>query len=225
MPIDVPVEDRRLEYVADQTADAADATGRRGAEEAGRSALSTSPSTSAEDEGLSDSELRHWADVYARDDSAPTETGDASPHVIFQVGGERFAVPLDELDEVARVEVGIGLNHASSLVLGLVNIRGEVVPVLDTAAALGTRGTYRLGNANRTLVVRDARDRRTALPVDGIETIDQLDAALFQGEGADTKAPIRRVAVGEYAGGSLTLLDLSGLRRAGSAGAGDDSFQ
>jgi chemotaxis signal transduction protein len=142
--------------------------------------------------------------------------------VIFRVGGERFAVPLADLDEVAQVEVGIGLSHASALVLGLANIRGEVVPMLDTAAALGTRGSHRLGTDNRTLVVRDARDRRTALPVDRIESIELLSPELFQvRDGGDEQSPIRRIAIGEHAGGSLTLLDLGGLRRAGSDGTED----
>jgi chemotaxis signal transduction protein len=168
---------------------------------------------------LTEAELRHWAQQYARPDTelADTDTGAGVAHVIFRVGGERFAVPLADLDEVAQVEVGIGLDHASPLVLGLVNIRGEVVPMLDTAAALGTRASHRLGPQNRSLVVRDARDRRTALPVEQIESIEPLMAESFQAQGGDdAEALIRRVGVGEHAGGSLTLLDIGGLRRAGA---------
>jgi chemotaxis signal transduction protein len=115
------------------------------------------------------------------------------------------------------VEVGIGLDHASPLVLGLVNIRGEIVPMLDTAAALGTRASHRLGPQNRSLVIRDTRDRRTALPVDQVESIEPLAPEAFEARGGDdTAALIRRVGIGEHAGGALTLLDVGGLRRAGA---------
>jgi purine-binding chemotaxis protein CheW len=180
---------------------------------------------------MTEAQLRQWAEVYARDDATPTATGRDSAHVIFRVGGERFAVPLEDLDEVARVEVGIGLEHASALVLGLVNIRGEVVPMLDTAAVLGARGSWRLDTSNRTLVVRDARGRRTALPVDRIESIELLAPELFRSphgspqgtpSAADDAGPVCRIGIGEHAGRSLTLLDLGGLRRAGADG--EDTF-
>jgi chemotaxis signal transduction protein len=174
--------------------------------------------TAAVQRPLTAAELRHWAEQYARTDTELADTGAGTAHVIFRVGGERFAVPLADLDEVAQVEVGIGLDHASPLVLGLVNIRGEIVPMLDTAAALGTRASQRLGPQNRSLVVRDARDRRTALPVDQVESIELLASALFQAQagGDDGEAPIRRIGIGEHAGGSLTLLDVGGLRRTGA---------
>ncbi len=174
---------------------------------------------------MTQAELKHWAELYAHDNSTAVQAGSGHAHVIFRLGGERFAVPLADLDEVARVEVGIGLSRAGALVLGLVNIRGEVVPLLDTAGALGARGSYRLGNKNRTLVVRDARDRRTALPVDQIESIELLPPDLFRvHRNDDDKALIRRIGIGEHAGGSLTLLDMHGLRGAGANGRGDDTF-
>ncbi|HYN77658.1 MAG TPA: chemotaxis protein CheW [Lamprocystis sp. (in: g-proteobacteria)] len=160
---------------------------------------------------LTDSELEYWTGRYAQVVEAEQTGG--RPFVVVSLGGERFAIGLQDLDEVAGVTSGIALPHVSPLVLGLANVRGELLPLLDTAALLGVGGGYRLGVANRTLVVRDRRGRRTGLPVDGIESVEELNPNAFQtaGEGEAT-APIRRGGVGEHRGLALSLLDVTPLR-------------
>ncbi|WP_295447974.1 chemotaxis protein CheW [uncultured Thiodictyon sp.] len=160
-------------------------------------------------------ELEHWTKRYAQTvDPLGDLTG--SVFVIVRVAGERFALPMQALDEVASVTTGIALPHVSALVLGLANVRGELVPLLNTGALLGINSSYRLGAANRTLVVRDARSRRAGLPVDAVESVVALDADSFQAQGGvATNAPIRRIGVGEHKGRSLTLLDVSPLLAAG----------
>jgi chemotaxis signal transduction protein len=101
----------------------------------------------------------------------------------------------------------------------LVNIRGEVVPMLDTAAALRVRGTYQLGGANRTLVICDQQGRRTALPVDRVQSIELIGPEQFQFfSNAEDSGPVRRIAIAEHDGHSMTLLDVSGLHRADNEG-------
>jgi purine-binding chemotaxis protein CheW len=181
--------------------------------------LPTDAASLGSDQAMSDAELQEWARFYARSAVDSQHADDASAYVIFVLGGERFAVPLQDLDEVARVECGIGLDHASTLVIGLVNIRGEVVPMLDTAAALRVRGTYQLGSSNRTLVIRDEQGRRTALPVDRVQSIELIGPGQFQFfPDAEDSGAIRRIAIAEHDGHSMTLLDVSGLNRADNQG-------
>jgi chemotaxis signal transduction protein len=57
--------------------------------------------------------------------------------VVLPVGPDSYAVPIESLREVVAAPALTGLVTAPSLVLGLVNLRGEIVPLLDTAALLG----------------------------------------------------------------------------------------
>lgn len=159
--------------------------------------------------------LEHWTARYAQPlDQAGAAAADT--FVIVRVGGERFAVPMQALDEVASVAAGIALPHVSALVLGLANVRGEVLPLLDTGALLGIGADYRLGAANRTLVVRDQRGRRAGLPVDAVESVEALAVQAFKAQGATAaSAPVRRVGVGEHQGRALTLIDVSPLLASG----------
>lgn len=165
------------------------------------------------DEPLGADELRHWTAAYAQ----PLSTAGARAEkafVLFRLGSERFAVPIDDLDEVACVTGGISLANAGTRVIGLTNTRGEVLPLLDTGALLDARSEPSIGARNRTLVVRDGRGRRAGLPVDAVIGVAKLDPAsfsLYPRHGGQSL--VRRAGLAEHADQALTLVDLSALRR------------
>jgi purine-binding chemotaxis protein CheW len=57
--------------------------------------------------------------------------------VVLPVGADRYALPIQCVREVVAAAAVTRLVTAPDLVLGLMNLRGEIVPVLDTAALLG----------------------------------------------------------------------------------------
>ena len=57
--------------------------------------------------------------------------------VLLQVGRDWFALPVGSLREVVADPPVTPLPTAPATVRGLVNVRGQIVPLLDTAALLG----------------------------------------------------------------------------------------
>jgi purine-binding chemotaxis protein CheW len=57
--------------------------------------------------------------------------------ILVPVGADLYAVPIGWVREVVTAPLVTRLVTAPSLVLGLFNLRGEIVPLLDTAALLG----------------------------------------------------------------------------------------
>jgi hypothetical protein len=57
--------------------------------------------------------------------------------VLLPVGDDLYALPLSWVREVVAAPAATPLATAPALVLGLVNLRGHIVPLLDTAALLG----------------------------------------------------------------------------------------
>jgi purine-binding chemotaxis protein CheW len=176
---------------------------------------SENPAPSVNDLGepLGAQALSRRAAIYAERVDADGDLN-ISTYVLFRLGDEHFAVALDDLDEVACIENGIALANVDPVVLGLANLRGELLPLLDTAALLGTRADYLIGGNNRTLIVRDRQGRRSGLPVDRVDAVEALDPGIFQLRcAAAADAPVRRAGIAEHAGTVLSLLDVSGLRR------------
>jgi purine-binding chemotaxis protein CheW len=57
--------------------------------------------------------------------------------VLLPVGADVYAVPITSVREVLKAPAVTQLVTAPALVLGLINLRGEIVPLLDTAALVG----------------------------------------------------------------------------------------
>jgi CheW-like domain len=60
--------------------------------------------------------------------------------ILFPIGGDWFALPIGSLRRVIADPVVAPLPTAPPTVLGVFNVRGEIVPLLDTAALLGLGG-------------------------------------------------------------------------------------
>jgi purine-binding chemotaxis protein CheW len=57
--------------------------------------------------------------------------------LLVPVGPDLYAVPMDGVRKVVRAPLLTTLPTAPALVLGLFNLRGEIVPLLDTPALMG----------------------------------------------------------------------------------------
>jgi len=61
--------------------------------------------------------------------------------LLLRVGADLYALPVDWAREVVAAPAVTRLATAPPLLLGLFNLRGQIVPLLDTAAVLGTGRT------------------------------------------------------------------------------------
>lgn len=57
--------------------------------------------------------------------------------VLLPVGAELYAIPMEQVREVVAAPEVANLATAPGYVLGLFNLRGQIVPLFDTAAVLG----------------------------------------------------------------------------------------
>ena len=74
--------------------------------------------------------------------------------LLLPVGGDLYALPLEWAHEVVAAPSVTHLVTAPPLVMGLFNLRGQIVPLLDTAALLGTG---RLDTTRYVVVVATAQ--------------------------------------------------------------------
>ncbi|HYF26687.1 MAG TPA: chemotaxis protein CheW [Baekduia sp.] len=73
--------------------------------------------------------------------------------LVLEVGADRYAVALEQVRVVVDAPLLTRVPDAPRAVLGVVNVRGEVVAVLDTGAALGI---HPVGGAPFAAVVETA---------------------------------------------------------------------
>lgn len=93
------------------------------------------------------------------------------PFVIATIGSRQIAAPMAALLEVADLGEITSLPLAPAWLLGVSNLRGTVLPVLDLAALLGWERT---APGNRALVLRDGQFG-LAIAVDSVPAVRWLD--------------------------------------------------
>jgi purine-binding chemotaxis protein CheW len=103
----------------------------------------------------------------------------SSAHLLVRVGGERYALPIYDVVEVARIGDLTPVPGAPDAVLGVQNLRGQVVPVVDLGAVVGMPRSEERG----AVVVVDDSGQPAGLAVDAL-----LDVADLVAEASDSPA-------------------------------------
>ena len=91
-------------------------------------------------------------------------------YVRLEVGGERYALPVEHVREVGPLGEVTPLPRSSAETLGIVNVRGHIVPVFDLGSLIGA------GQASRAerLVVASVDGGQIGFAVDEIVAVGEL---------------------------------------------------
>ncbi len=131
--------------------------------------------------------------------------------VCFDVGGQRYGVPILSVQEVLRAAQIEPVPGAGAQVLGVINLRGSIVTVLDLRARLGL-GAASAGTDTR-IVILDHGGESVGLLVDRVADVRKIvDAAVKPAPDVGAAGSAVR-AHGLYTrdGDLLTLLDPASL--------------
>ena len=98
--------------------------------------------------------------------------------ISIRVGDQMFALDIMTVREIRGWTASTPLPHAPSYVLGMINLRGAVLPVLDLSGRLGL--APRTPDASSVVVVAELAGRPVGLLVDAVCDILTVDAAQVQ---------------------------------------------
>ncbi len=99
-------------------------------------------------------------------------------HVTFRVGNADYAIPASEVLHLESFDQATHVPGAPPYVIGLVQVRGRVVPVVDLRVRFGLPPTER--TLDHRIVVVHSEDRVAALLVDAAREVLQLDTETFE---------------------------------------------
>jgi purine-binding chemotaxis protein CheW len=118
--------------------------------------------------------------------------------LLFTLEAQRYALPLEDVRELVRAVRLTPLPRAPAVVEGLLDLRGELLPVLDVRRRF--RLPARRLSPSDHLIVAQAGARRIALRVDRAEGLLALEPGQFD------SSPRELPGVG-YVAGALKLPD------------------
>ncbi|HVI31029.1 chemotaxis protein CheW [Phenylobacterium sp.] len=110
------------------------------------------------------------------------EAAESSPGahelISIRVDEQLFALDIMTVREIRGWSASTPLPHAPAYVLGMINLRGAVLPVLDLSSRLGL--PPRSPDASSVVVVAELGDRPVGLLVDAVCDIITVDGAHIQ---------------------------------------------
>ncbi len=144
-----------------------------------------------------------------------TDTGDEDDqYVTFMLAGEEYGAPIAQVQEIIRVPRIFAVPRAPEFVEGVVNIRGQVTPVVDLRKRFGLETSGR--NESSRIIVVDIDSTRTGLVVDAVREVlklsrrdvDQIPEIFLEADETGFLSGIGKVRKGERI---LILLDFMRL--------------
>ena len=105
-------------------------------------------------------------------------TGDMLEIIAFRLHDQEFCVRTTTIREIRGWVPATPIPHAPSDVIGVMNLRGTVIPIIDLANRLGMRSTE--PNERSAIVVAEVHGTAMGLVVDRVSDILTIAASLLQ---------------------------------------------
>lgn len=128
--------------------------------------------------------------------------------VVFLLGGELYGVSIKQVREIIPLQPITRVPRTPKYILGVINLRGRVIPVIDLRSRLGLPQDKSQGKKN--IAVVDLEQYTVGMLVDGVSEVLQIGDDAVEppppeaiGSGGDCI-----VGVAKHSGRLIILLDL-----------------
>ena len=98
--------------------------------------------------------------------------------IAFHLGDQQFCIRTTSIREIRGWAAATPLPHAPPEIMGVMNLRGTVIPIIDLAAKLGMRS--HIDNRRGAIVVAEVGKSTVGLAVDQVSDILSISADLVQ---------------------------------------------
>lgn len=93
----------------------------------------------------------------------------------FELAGQNYAVPLADVHEIIRPPVPTPVPGAPADVIGIINLRGTIVTVLDGCRRLGLGSGSAGDNPDQRLVIFHDESESVGMRIDALQDVLELD--------------------------------------------------
>jgi purine-binding chemotaxis protein CheW len=105
-------------------------------------------------------------------------SGETLEIIAFRLNDQEFCVKTTSIREIRGWAAATPIPHAPADVVGVMNLRGAVIPIIDLALKLGMKGIA--PTERSAIVVAEINGAAMGLVVDSVSDILTIDAALLQ---------------------------------------------
>jgi len=136
--------------------------------------------------------------------------------VVFRLGAQRYGIPIDRVNEIQRIVAFSDVPADGLGVVGMINLRGEVIPALDVRRLVGMED--RRYTLETPMVITRSGAHVVALIVDEVEDVVRLPDGCLQAASPMHALSSKMIGVCRLDDGLVYLLDVDQLLAAALLG-------
>jgi purine-binding chemotaxis protein CheW len=146
----------------------------------------------------------------------PTPDERATQAVVFHLGPQRYGFPIEHVNEIQQIVAFSDVPASGLGVVGMVNLRGEVIPAVDVRLLVGMEPlAYSL---ETPMIITRSGVHLVALVVDDVEDVVDLPKGCLQDVSPMHALSSKMIGVCSLADGLVYLLDVDRLLAHGLLG-------
>jgi len=100
------------------------------------------------------------------------ELPDVERMVVFHLAGQRYGIPIDSVQEIQQIVAFSEVPAGSSAIIGMINLRGYVIPAFDMRVLLGA--PTQDFHVDTPMIICKTENQLVALVVDEVEDVVEL---------------------------------------------------
>ena len=136
-----------------------------------------------------------------------TTEKESKQYIVVMVGSEQYGIDISYIDNIVRMQKITRVPHAQPYLLGIINLRGEVVPVMSVRKKMGLEDDV-LTNASRIIILKLEENASLGVIVDEVREVvnlseDEIDKVSNKGRFIN--------GIGKHGDQLISLLEINAL--------------
>lgn len=143
-----------------------------------------------------------------------SETGELIQYIIIKIDDEQYGINIKFIDNIVRMQQITRVPKVDDYLKGVINIRGEIVPVMSVRMKMGLSEDVITGKS-RIIILKTGEGDLVGIIVDQVNQVLTLDSNNVEKVRYDDKKSKSEASfvngVGHYDGGLVSILDLDAV--------------
>ncbi len=145
-------------------------------------------------------------------DGEDKEVVETIQYIVICLGNEQYGIDIRNIDNIVRMQQITRIPKMPSFLKGVINMRGEVIPVISMRRKMGLEDDV-ITKATRIIVLKLEQEGNVGFIVDEVKEVVTLSSREIEkityNAKEDNKSLIN--AVGKYNGDLISLFDLNAI--------------
>lgn len=144
---------------------------------------------------------------------------ESKQYIVVELGNEQYGIDIQFIDNIVRMQRITRVPKAQSYFKGVINLRGEIIPVMSLRLKFGLEPDE-ITNKTRILILKPESQDAIGIIVDAVKEVLTLDSDMIDRVARDTndEKSVYLNGVGKNGEGLISILNIAGILSEKDAG-------